>query len=614
MALCSTVEKAGAWQAIGPPSPFSRGEQTLESWTQSLEARQQAQLNQQHQATVQLLEQFHASQMDRLAQYMKDQKVSVEAALDDLVARLPDGRSSERYQWTSLREAAGPPHAEMPLQRDTKQNASVKDGLAKMGQVVEESNEMLDVSPGELCHVPGGTMRSQSVMLTEKDLGGHLMKAVGWKTETWQDGNMTNFQSEFGRHGLQLGFEPKTPMQRSLVMLINHRWFESISAFLVAFNTVMIGIQIDLDLRRALEGKETVSWEQWCDLAFTSAFAIEILLRLAAEQLYFFTGKNKAWNLFDLFVVSSGLIDLLEVININLTHLRVIRVFRVIRVLRIVRVFRIFRELRMMALSIISCFASLVWAFLLLLLVMYIFSMVLLGGARDYMRDDREASQESFVRTRIEKDFFGVVQTLYTLLQAVSGGNSWGDVARPFVTIGWVYGVMFTVFVIFVMFGLLNVLIGVFVQSTNHIAEIDREFVIQQEMERKDSMMNQMRDLFKEVDADKSGTVSWEELKNNIGDDSVKAYFSLLQIEVEEAEGLFHLLDVDESGEVAIEEFIMGCMRLKGAAKSIDLATLLYENKRMHCMLNRFMNKLHETVCDLTTALGFDPAELRTRS
>mmetsp|Transcript_118861 Transcript_118861/g.222189 ORF Transcript_118861/g.222189 Transcript_118861/m.222189 type:complete len:91 (-) Transcript_118861:130-402(-) len=45
--------------------------------------------------------------------------------------------------------------------------------------------------------------------------------------------------------------------------------------------------------------------------------------------------------------------------------------------------------------------------------------------------------------------------------------------------------------------------------------------------------------------------------------------------------GLFKLLDIDGSGAVGIEEFVIGCMRLKGSAKSIDLATLMYENKRM---------------------------------
>merc|ERR1711937_184734 len=58
------------------------------------------------------------------------------------------------------------------------------------------------------------------------------------------------------------------------------------------------------------------------------------------------------------------------------------------------------------------------------------------------------------------------------------------------------------------------------------------------------------------------------------------AHLRAIGLEVNEALGLFKLLDVDETNEVSIQEFVVGCMRLKGGAKSIDLATLMYENKR----------------------------------
>merc|ERR1712190_301059 len=127
-------------------------------------------------------------------------------------------------------------------------------------------------------------------------------------------------------------------------------------------------------------------------------------------------------------------------------------------------------------------------------------------------------------------------------------------------------------------------------------------------MDRNDSMMNQMRDLFKEVDADKSGTVSWKELKRNLNDDRVRAYFQMLSIDTSEAEGLFKLLDVDDSGEVGTEEFIVGCMRLKGTAKSIDLATMLYESKRMHTIMNKLMHVVEERFASLEEMLIADLA------
>merc|ERR1712125_148890 len=74
----------------------------------------------------------------------------------------------------------------------------------------------------------------------------------------------------------------------------------------------------------------------------------------------------------------------------------------------------------------------------------------------------------------------------------------------------------------------------------------------------------------------------------------MKQYFVAVDIDVHEAEGLFHLLDINDSGLVGIEEFIMGCMRLKGTAKSVDLATMLYEQKRE--------NKKFDTFADDTKA------------
>merc|ERR1712023_172002 len=53
-------------------------------------------------------------------------------------------------------------------------------------------------------------------------------------------------------------------------------------------------------------------------------------------------------------------------------------------------------------------------------------------------------------------------------------------------------------------------------------------------------------------------------------------------IDVAEAKGIFNLLDLDKSGSVTIEEFVFGLMRIKGAAKAVDTATLIYENKRFY--------------------------------
>merc|ERR1711953_994649 len=60
-----------------------------------------------------------------------------------------------------------------------------------------------------------------------------------------------------------------------------------------------------------------------------------------------------------------------------------------------------------------------------------------------------------------------------------------------------------------------------------------------------------------------------------------QAYLSSLELDASQARALFVLLDVDESGEVCVDEFVKGCMRLQGSARSMDVNMLLYENEKI---------------------------------
>merc|ERR1712241_1418514 len=51
----------------------------------------------------------------------------------------------------------------------------------------------------------------------------------------------------------------------------------------------------------------------------------------------------------------------------------------------------------------------------------------------------------------------------------------------------------------------------------------------------------------------------------------------------------FELLDFDHCNSVDIDEFVAGLMRLRGAARGVDLATVVYENKRIYKRMCPFM-------------------------
>merc|ERR1712187_142665 len=84
----------------------------------------------------------------------------------------------------------------------------------------------------------------------------------------------------------------------------------------------------------------------------------------------------------------------------------------------------------------------------------------------------------------------------------------------------------------------------------------------------------------------------------------VKAYFRTLGLDISTAYHLFRLLDLDNSGTVSRSEFLMGCLRMRGSAKGVDVATLMYENKRMMLKWTAFMDfcetRFHDIQCAIT--------------
>merc|ERR1712023_124848 len=105
----------------------------------------------------------------------------------------------------------------------------------------------------------------------------------------------------------------------------------------------------------------------------------------------------------------------------------------------------------------------------------------------------------------------------------------------------------------------------------------DRNFLIEEELKEKEEVDEQLRKLFDELDTSGSAEISLGEFESHMEDKRAQAYFNALDIDFDDVRTLFLLMDVDGSGSVDIEEFLQGCEKLKGDAKSIDLLMLHYE-------------------------------------
>lgn len=190
---------------------------------------------------------------------------------------------------------------------------------------------------------------------------------------------------------------------------------------------------------------------------------------------------------------------------------------------------------------------------------------------------------------------------------AVSGGDDWSNIVRPLQSVDkWLHH-FFVLYVCFMVIGLLNIITGLFVDQAMQFASLGRSAKVRDKITHEKELAVELEKIFREGDEDKSGHLSWEEFKDMLSDDRVSAYLSTLDLDFSELRTLYKILDVHKAGRVAIDDFVWGCMRLQGLAKSMDLCTLLYEHrqhrKHVHDALHHFDKHLEL----ISAAVGAPP-------
>jgi len=128
-------------------------------------------------------------------------------------------------------------------------------------------------------------------------------------------------------------------------------------------------------------------------LAFFILFAIEIVIRLAAEQRQFYCGPNRYWNAFESVCLVSMAIDIVnpEELSVagDVAALRLLGMLRILRTARAVRIFQFLKPLRVMLFSVVSCMVSMMWAILLLVLFIWNFALFLEDSAVAHLKELR---------------------------------------------------------------------------------------------------------------------------------------------------------------------------------------------------------------------------------
>eukprot|EP00931_Biecheleriopsis_adriatica_P025433 TRINITY_DN15612_c0_g1_i2.p1 TRINITY_DN15612_c0_g1~~TRINITY_DN15612_c0_g1_i2.p1 ORF type:complete len:576 (+),score=109.17 TRINITY_DN15612_c0_g1_i2:70-1728(+) len=419
------------------------------------------------------------------------------------------------------------------------------------------------------------------------------------------------------------------PIQENkFLTLVEHPAFEIFFGIAITSNALILGFEVSAISRR--EAEAVGPFFLCTTFVYAFLFGAELVLRLLAYGKSFFFNESWQWNCLDCVIVAGSLWDVIvEVLNVvevqmgsvtGLAAIRVVRVLRITRMVRIVKVARIMRfvkALRTLLASIVYTIKSLWWALVLLVLLVYVFGILFTQAVLDYT-EDNEISAEA--QAAIDSYWSDLLPSMLTLFMSITDGVEWEYPLRALAEVHQIWVGVFLFYIAFAYLAVLNVVTGVFCEAAIESAANDHEMAMHAIMENRKAHINKVKSLFQDLDEDGSGTLTLAELEHHMSSDAVKDYFEMLELDVRDAWSLFKLLDQDGGSAIELEEFLWGCMHLRGNAKALDLARLQHDHKWLLHKLTDFMAYSEEQfqqvtqMSSLLLRIGFQSVQIQSQS
>jgi len=398
---------------------------------------------------------------------------------------------------------------------------------------------------------------------------------------------------------------PKNFHERCSLIVESHL-FNVVVSVVILLNAVFIAFMTNSIMSEAtshwskLSVGETSSkvlrldfWMRMVDVAFSVLFTLELIIRLLADELRFFCGNTSKLNMVELLLVVASWTDIalantqyLE----NISIVRVVRVFRVIRSVRVIRVLSLFQELRVVLLSLMGSVVPLFWTLFCLFILIYVFIVMFMQGLAVFVMEQPGGSE--LVQLEVIPHFNGFFRTFCSLLMAITGGINWEAYLRLMEKVSLLYTVLFILYILVMTFGALNVITAIFVESATSKAREDSDIAKTQEITRAPGVAKDLKKLFRSMDPSAAGRISLEDWEQQSLCREVQAYFSVLNIDIHKAREVFRLLDIDNSGYIDIEEFMLGCMQMQGSASSVNVEMLMSTTRSLLQKCNEIFTRL----------------------
>eukprot|EP00931_Biecheleriopsis_adriatica_P049718 TRINITY_DN28769_c0_g1_i1.p1 TRINITY_DN28769_c0_g1~~TRINITY_DN28769_c0_g1_i1.p1 ORF type:complete len:594 (-),score=73.36 TRINITY_DN28769_c0_g1_i1:58-1839(-) len=384
-----------------------------------------------------------------------------------------------------------------------------------------------------------------------------------------------------------------TRMSHALANVVTSEWFTYLISALVFANAIVIGIETDYTARNGPGHSMPGAGE--LNAIFGVIFTCEVLAKMTVYGCRkYFTGPQRAWNWFDFLVVSVIWVEHFFMLHHStkaegarktLSYLKCLKMLRLARILRMVRLIHLVNDLRSMVLFITGSLKPLFWACVLFIVMIYGVAV----SVTQVVNNHREAANDESPELNV---FFSDLGTaMITFWQCISGGISWEELSAPLIQdVSPIMGLFCSFYVAFSMLAMMNVITGIFVENATKYAQQEEDGRIHKAI----------ASFFHSTELNNRGEIEWKHFNKHLQSPVVKSLFDYADVEIEDAEYVFQIIDDNSNGAISPTEFYAGWMRLRGGARSVDLLALMHTVAGMEQALKQHIRTTEQKLSEIT--------------
>jgi len=383
--------------------------------------------------------------------------------------------------------------------------------------------------------------------------------------------------------------------------------FQALIFWLIVFNSLRITVSTHNAVTESFDAYDARSrgmvpqstglrWVMVCEEAFAVIFSVEMALRLLAHEGGYFSNLWNAGELCAVVTMVWSTYSPARTLTSIANAMVVLRFVRPERLLLVVGYLRFAPQiggvhLRLLLLACKTSIGALCWATVLLICLLLLSSIVFVQGATTYVDD---ASPLDPLVEDLREHFRSVPITMLTLFVCLLGEADFKAVIHLLSKVSLWYLVLFIALLLFLTLSVTNVIVGVFVSDAIEVAKNDREINMRDQMLEAKQNMNDLKELWSVLDVNQQQALTLDQFREQMRRPDVKQLFSKFKLDTSDAEGFFNLMDADRTGEVDVEEFIVGCMRVRGMSNDVDTGMTVQETKVLAKRMHRTMKTIQK--------------------